>query len=93
MSGAAIDPDLEQSLRGLGAAEEIEVLAYPTAPASGSLEAYLTQRQQAGALQYNVLRFAGCIVVKAKKDEIAQLAGRDDVARLAANPRFGAGAP
>jgi hypothetical protein len=93
MSTATIDSDLDQALRALGAGQEIEVLVYPPASASGALDAYLEQRQRAGALRYNTLRFAGCSAVKAKREEIERLATRPEVARLAANPRFGAGAP
>ena len=86
-SPTKIDPDVMWSLERLGDQQEIDVLVYPTR-FGGEFERFLQTRKHQGALDYNILQLANCVVVKASKQAILEIAARDDVAKISANPRF-----
>ncbi len=81
---------LRQSLDGMADEDDIDVLLYPTRMGA-PIEDFLSEAKGAGRLDYNVLKLAGCIALKAPKKLILEIARRDDVSRLSANPRFSAG--
>jgi len=82
-----IDRDLTQALDTLTDQEEIDVLLYPKERDEG-LRELLRSKQKGGVLEYNILEIANCIVVRAPKKIILELAVRNDVSRLAMNPKF-----
>ena len=82
-----IDRDLRQALDKLTDKEEIDVLLYPKEIGEGFKE-LLQSKKNEGLLDYNVLEIANCIVVKAPKKIILELAARNDVSRIAMNPTF-----
>jgi hypothetical protein len=86
-SPAKITPELQQTLDSLTNSEEIDVLLYPK-QLGGKIEAFLQAHKEAGQLKYNILQLAGCIVVKAPKKLILEIAKRDDVIQLMSNPKF-----
>ena len=85
-----IDQDLKEVLDTLKDQDEIDVLLYPKVMGK-SIKEMLQSKKDEGLLDYNVLAIANCIVVKAPKKIILQIATRDDVSRIAVNPRFTAG--
>lgn len=85
-----LEAALRSSLDALADEEEIDVLVHPTRMGA-PIERFLAEAKRAGQVDYNVLKLAGCIAVQAPKRLILQIAERDDVARLSANPRFTAG--
>ena len=87
---AKLDGTLRQLLAGIADEDEIDLLVHPTRM-GGSIESFLSEAKGAGRLDYNVLELAGCIALKAPKKVILEIARRDDVARLSANPSFRAG--
>ena len=82
-----IDQELRQALDRLADTDEIEVLLYPK-QMGGTIEEFLLAKKGEGLLDYNVLQLANCIVIKAQKKVILEIANRDDVSRIAVNPRF-----
>jgi hypothetical protein len=89
MSHDRIDPDLRVLLDRLGRDEKADVLVY-AAGAVDDLVAYLAARQEAGELRFTVLGLAECVVVRAERAVIDQVAGRGDVQVVIAHPAFGA---
>ena len=84
-TGDKADPDLRETLDRLKGSDVVDVLVYPTG-GTEDLFANLTTRQETGDLQFNVLELAGCIVVRAQRDMINELAVRNDVSRITINP-------
>jgi hypothetical protein len=82
-----LDQVLKQTLDKLTDQEELDVLVYPQQP-GGEFEQFLSGRKNEGWLDYNVLHLANCVVIKASKKIILEIAARDDVSRLTINPRF-----
>lgn len=85
-----LDSDLRRALDDLRDEDELDVLVHPIRM-GGSIESFLSEAKAAGGVDYNVLELAGCIALKAPKRVILDVARRDDVARVSANPRFSAG--
>ncbi len=86
-SESKIDQELRQTLDKLTDTEEIDVLLYPK-QLGGEIEQFLLTKKKAGLLNYNILQIANCIVIKAPKKVILEIAARDDVSRITSNPRF-----
>jgi hypothetical protein len=84
-----IEPELKEALDKLEDEDEdeIEALIFPKKQ-GGEIERLLQAKKKAGELDYNVLLIANCIAIKASKKFILELASRDDVIRLSANPKF-----
>lgn len=82
-----IDQALKQVLDKLADIDEIDVLLYPKQMGEPFENVLLTKKNE-GLLDYNVLQLANCIVIKAQKKVILELAARNDVDRVAINPRF-----
>ena len=86
-SSSKIDQDLMQVLDKLEDADEVDVLLYPR-QMDKDFERILQTKKREGALDYNILTLANCVVIKAPKQVILDMAARDDVSRIAVNPRF-----
>lgn len=82
-----LDQALQQTLDKMADQEEIDALVYPK-HSGGEFEQFLFNKKNAGLLDYNVLPLANCVVVKASKKIILEIAARNDVSRVASNPRF-----
>ncbi len=86
-SKSKIEQELRQALEKLADTDEIDVLLYARRMGE-DLERFLLTSKNEGLLDYNILQLANCIVVKAPKKVILEIAARDDVFRIASNPRF-----
>lgn len=82
-----IDKDLIQVLDKLTDKDQIDVLLYPKQTGE-EFETFLLTKKKEGVLDYNVLQIANCVVIKATKGLIWEIAARDDVFRITINPRF-----
>jgi len=82
-----IDQPLQQALDGLMDQAEIDVLLYPTQMRE-EFKQFLQTKKNEGLLDYNILQMANCVVIKAPKKVILELADRDDVSRITINPKF-----
>ena len=82
-----IDRDLIRVLDRLTDTDEVEVLLYPK-HVDKAFERLLQTKKSEGILDYNILKLANCVAIKAPKPIILELAARDDVSRVAVNPRF-----
>ncbi len=82
-----IDDKLREVLQATSDDDQVDVLVYPL-PAGQRLQDFLELSKSQGRLDYNVLKFANCIAVKAKKFVIVELSSRDDIVRVTANPTF-----
>lgn len=87
MAETKIDTDLRAILSKLQDPASIEALIFPST-GKATLETFLQNKREEGSLEFNVLSMAGCIAVRSSKSVILELAERDDVQRIAANPRF-----
>jgi hypothetical protein len=85
-----IDKELRQALDQLADQEEIDVLLYPK-QLGGEFERFLLTQKKEDMLDYNILKIANCVVIKASKKVILEIADRDDVSRISVNPKFTAG--
>ena len=83
-----IDLELMQILDKLADTDEIDVLIYSRGLMSEELERFLSQKQREQVLDYNILEIANCVVVRGQKQVIFEIANRNDVSRVRANPRF-----
>ncbi len=88
INDSKISSELMDILDTLGDADEIDVLVYPSGVIGEELKNFLSQRQREGTLNFNILELANCIAVKGQKQTILEIANRDDVSRITANPRF-----
>lgn len=82
-----IDKALMQELEKLAEEEEIDVLLYPK-EMSEDFKGFLVTKKNEGLLDYNILQLANCVVIKARKRIILEIAGRHDVARTTIHPKF-----
>ena len=82
-----IDQDLMRALDKLADTDEIDVLLYPKQMGE-DFERFLLTKKNQGMLDYNILQLANCVVIKAPKKVIQEIAARNDVSRITMNPRF-----
>lgn len=82
-----IDQDLRRALDKLTETDEIDALLYPKQMGE-DFERFLLTKKNEGLLDYNILHIANCVVIKAPKKVILEIAARDDVSRVSINPRF-----
>ncbi len=82
-----IEEQLTETLRRIADEDVIDVLVYPLQLDEG-FKNFLQTGKVAGRFEYNVLEFANCAAVRAKKNVILEISRRDDVTRVARNPRF-----
>ena len=85
-----IDKELRRALDKISDEEEIDVLLYAK-QLGEEFERFLLTKKNKDILDYNILKIANCVVIKAPKKVILKLAARDDVSRIAVNPKFTAG--
>ena len=74
-----------QALDKLTDKEEIDVLVYPK-QIGEDFKGFLVTKKNEGVLDYNILQIANCVVIKARKNLILEIATRNDVSRIAINP-------
>ncbi len=82
-----IEKQLTETLQRIADEDVIDVLVYPR-QLDESFKNFLQSGKSAGRFEYNVLESANCAVVEAKKNVILEISRRDDVTRVARNPRF-----
>ncbi len=87
MAETKIDADLSAILSKLQDQESVEALVFPSA-GTATLETFLKSKGEEGSLEFNILSMAGCVAVRSNRSVILELAKRDDVQRIAANPKF-----
>lgn len=82
-----LDDGLRQVLENLSNEEEIDVLLFPK-QMGDELRKFLIEGKNDSKLDFNILKIANCIAVKAPKAVIMNLATREDVDRITAQPKF-----
>lgn len=82
-----IDEQLIENLQRIADEDVIDVLVYPRR-LDEDFKNFLLSEKTAGRFEYNVLEFANCAAIRAKKKVILDISRRDDVTRVASNPRF-----
>ena len=87
MAETKIDADLRAILSKLQDRDSVEALVFPSA-GTATLETPLRSKGEKEPLEFNVLSMAGCIAIRSTKSVILELVKRDDVDRIAANPKF-----
>lgn len=82
-----LDKELKQALDQLTDTEEIDVLLFPKYM-DREFESFLQTQKNKGLLDYSILQLANCVVIKATKKVILEIAARAEVSRISINPRF-----
>ncbi len=87
MGQSKIDQELKLALKSLSDAERTDALIHPKYIGQ-EIENFLLTKKNEGLLDYNILKLANCIFVRATKDVLYKIADRDDVLHISVNPTF-----
>jgi hypothetical protein len=84
-----IDAELRARIEGLEEGGSLDVLVYPFVPRESDIDLLIATLERQGlrdGVDYRRLDLAGCVVVRASREVIEDLAQQSAVRRIVANP-------